>query len=129
MDQNRTTFAGVISQGKRLAQHLLKAGENRLELWSVEMQEEREDLSRMVILGMGVAIFSLMTGIALSGCVVVLLWDYSPFLAFGSLALAYGIIAKILYNKLGEKQKNWKPFEATLEQLKKDRLCLEKSLT
>ena len=47
---------------KRIAQRLLTIGENRLELFLVEVQEERERLLHAVLLLLGVAVFGFLAG-------------------------------------------------------------------
>ena len=43
----------------------------------VEVQEERERLLRAILLALGVAALGLLTGITLTGAIVVLLWGFS----------------------------------------------------
>ncbi len=114
---------------KRLARKLLVIGENRFQLLMVELHEERERLLLAVWLAVAAAMFSLLAGIALTIIIVVALWNHSPIIALLALALLYLAGALLFYLRLVRLQKNWQTLPATLEQLKKDRECLEKKLT
>ena len=114
---------------KRFARRLLTVGENRLELLMVEVQEERERLLHAILLALGVAAFGLLAGVALTGALVVLLWELSPVAALLVLTSLYGATAVCLYRRLTLLLRDWQNLPATLDQLRKDRACLEKSLT
>ena len=107
---------------------LLTIGENRLELMMGEVQEQRERLLHAIVLALGVAAFGLLAGITLTGAVVVLLWDYSPLAVFLALTALYCTAAVFLYRRLTLMLRDWKNLPDTLDQLRKDRECLEKSL-
>ena len=103
--------------------------ENRFDLLMVEVQEERERLLRALLLALGVAVFSLLGGMALSGAIVVLLWRLSPMAALLVLAGVYGTAAFGLFRRLQSLLCDWQNLPATLDQLRKDRECLERHLT
>jgi uncharacterized membrane protein YqjE len=113
---------------KRFTRRLLTLGENRLELLMVEVQEERERLLRAILLALGAAAFGLLAGIALTGTIVVLFWTFSPVAVFLILTGLYGAGALFFYRRLSLLQGDWKAFPATLDQLGKDRACLEMML-
>ena len=46
-----------------------------------------------------------------------------------TLAVLYGATSFVLYRRFTTLQRNWKTLPATLDQLRKDRECLETSLT
>jgi hypothetical protein len=52
----------------------LTIGENRLELLTVEVQEEREHLLHAFLLGLGMAALGLLAAMTLTAAIVVLLW-------------------------------------------------------
>ena len=66
MDPSSNYAEQFIETPKRLARLLLAIGENRLELLSVELQEERERLLCAILLALGVAAFSLLAGVCVS---------------------------------------------------------------
>jgi uncharacterized membrane protein YqjE len=119
----------LVKASKRLARRLLIIGENRFELLMVEVQEERERLLRAILLALGVGAFGLLAGVALTGAIVVWFWEVSRLAALLVLAGLYGAAAVCLYRRLMRLLRDWQNLPATLEQLRKDRACLEKHLT
>jgi uncharacterized membrane protein YqjE len=110
------------------ARQLLVIAENRLELLMVEVQEERERALRAILLALGVAVFGFLAGAALTVALVVMLWAFSPMGVLLTLAVLYGAAAIFLYRHFAILQRNWETLPATLDQLKKDRVCLENYL-
>ena len=119
----------LVGTSKRFTRQLLTIGENRLELLMVEVQEEREQLLHSILLALGVAGFSLLAGMALTGAIVVLLWELSRVAALLVLTGLYGAAAVCLYRRLTRLLRDWQNLPATLDQLRKDHACLEKHLT
>ena len=119
----------LLETAKRLARQLLAIGENRFELLSVDLQESHERILRAVLLALGVAAFSLLAGVCLTAAVTVLFWKLSPFLALSMLTVLYAVTAFCFYRRLTRLLRDWQVFSATLDQLRKDRICLEKHLT
>ena len=118
----------LLETSKRFARRLLTIGENRFELLMVEVQEERTRLLRSILLALGVAAFGLLAGVALTGVIVVGLWEHSPVTALLVLTSLYGAGALCLYRRLTRLLRDWQNLPATLDQLRKDRACLEKIL-
>jgi uncharacterized membrane protein YqjE len=75
------------------------------------------------------AVCAFLTGVALTVALVVLLWQTSPVAVLLVLAALYAAIAVFLHQRFTVLQRNWKTLPATLDQLRKDRACLEKSLS
>ena len=125
-----STNAGQLFEtSKRLARRLLAIGENRFELLMVEVQEERERLLRAILLALGVAALGLLAGMALTGAIVVLVWELSRVAALLVLTGLYGAAAVYFYRRLTRLLRDWQNLPATRDQLRKDRACLEKHLT
>ena len=124
------THAGkLVETSKRFARRILTIGENRFQLLMVEVQEERERFLRAILLALGVAAFGLLAGVALTGAIVVLLWELSRVAALLVLTGLYGATAVWLYRRLSLLLHDWQNLPATFDQLRKDRACLEKHLT
>jgi uncharacterized membrane protein YqjE len=113
---------------KNIARRLLTIGENRLELLTVELQEDRERLLRAFVLALGATVFGLLAGITLTAAIAVFLWAYSHMAALLSLTALYGFASVYLYRRLTVLLRDWRTMTATLDQLRKDRECLEKIL-
>ena len=119
----------LVELSKRFARRLWTIGENRFELLLVEVQEERQHLLRALLLALGAAAFGLLAGAALTGAIVVWLWELSRLAALLVLASLYGATAVWLYRRLTRRLRDWQNLPATLDQLRKDRACLERNLT
>jgi uncharacterized membrane protein YqjE len=128
METASVSFKELATTSRRFAQRLLTIGENRLELLTVEVQEERERLLHAFLLALGVAVFGLLAGITLTAAIVVWLWAYSPVAVLLTLTGLYGVAAVCLYRRLTGLLRDWQTLSATLDQLRKDRACLEKTL-
>ena len=107
---------------------LATIGENRLELLAVEVQEERERLLHAFLLALGVAAFGLLAGIALTAAIADLLWTYSPVAVLLILTGLYAAAGIFLYQRLTGLLRNWQTLSASLDQFRKDRICLENFL-
>lgn len=129
MEAPLTDSRPLVKTAKCFARQLLTLGENRLELLMVEVQEERERLLRAILLALGVAALGLLAGGALTGAMVVLFWEHSPVATLLALAGLYGATSVVTYRRLGRLLRNWQNLPATLDQLRKDRACLEKHLS
>jgi uncharacterized membrane protein YqjE len=129
MESSASSVGQLVETSKRFARRLLIIGENRFELLMVEVQEERERLLHAILLALGVAAFGLLAAIALTATIAVLLWQYSPFAVLLTLTSLYGATAVCLYRRLTRLLRDWQNLPATLDQLRKDRACLEKNLT
>ncbi len=121
-------FRQLVETSKRFARRLLIIGENRLELLMVEVQEERVLLLHATQLALAVAVFGLLAGMTLTAAIVVLLRQYSVVAVLLVLTAIYALAAFGLYRRLTGIFRDRQNFPATLDQLKKDRACLEKNL-
>ncbi len=128
MEPATISFRQLAANSKQFARRLLTIGENRLELLTVEVQEERERLLHAFLLALGVAAFGLLAGLALTAAIVVLLWAWSPLAVLLTLTGLYGAAGICLYRRLTGLLCNWQTLSASLDQLRKDRACLEKNL-
>ena len=128
METVSDSFRQVAATSKQIARRLLTIGENRLELLTVEVQEERERLLRAFLLALGVAAFGMLAGITLTVAIVVLVWAWSPMGVLLALTGLYGATGVYLCQRLITLLRDWQTFSASLDQLRKDRACLEKIL-
>ncbi len=126
MEESTASFGQLASTSKQFAQRLLTIGENRLELLAVEVQEERERLLHAILLALGVAALGLLAGITLTAAIVVLLWAWSQVAVLLILTGLYGATGVCLYRRLTKLLRDWQTLSVTLDQLRKDRTCLEK---
>ena len=128
METATGSFKQLAATSRRFTQRLLTIGENRLELLTVEVQEERERLLHAFLLALGVAAFGLLAGLVLTAAIVVLLSAYSPVAVLLTLTGLYGAAGVCLWRRLTRLLRDWQTLSASLDQLRKDRACLEKNL-
>lgn len=128
MDNISGNLTQLAASSKRIAQRVLTISENRIELLLVELQEERERLLLAILLALAVAAFGLLAGVALTLAVAVLFWASSPLAALLVLAALYVTTAVFLYARLLRLQRDWNTLPGTLDQLRKDRECLERTI-
>jgi len=129
METSSESPPDLACAARRITQRLFVIAGNRLQLLMVEAQEERERILQAMFLGIAAAAFGLLAGVTVTLLIAVVLWNHSPILAVSALAVIYLIAALVFYARLARLQKNWPTLPSTSEQLKKDRECLEKSLT
>ncbi len=130
MNAMETPSANDLTLGdatKRIGHRLFVIIENRLQLLMVEAQEERQRALLAIGLAMGAAAFGLLAGVALTIVIAVALWEHSPIIALLVVTAIYTIAAAYFYTRLVRLQRDWQTFPGTLQQLKKDRECLEKT--
>ncbi len=128
MANSTATYGQLATTSKRMVRRLATIGENRLELLAVEVQEERERILRAFLLALGVATFGLLAGLTLTALIAVWLWAWSPAAVLLILTGLYAAAGIFLYRRLLGVMRNWQTLSASLEQLRKDRECLEKIL-
>jgi uncharacterized membrane protein YqjE len=128
METPSDTVPHLADASKRLAQRALVICENRAELLMVEVQEERERFFRAILLALGAAAFGLLAVVGLTAVIAVAFWQQSPVAALLILTAIYAVVATVLYMRLIRLQRDWQTLPTTLDQLRKDRECLEKNL-
>ncbi|MDX2108856.1 MAG: phage holin family protein [Verrucomicrobiota bacterium] len=128
MKDTNVNLKQLAAMARRFAQRLLTIGENRLELLTLEVQEERQRLLHAFLLALGVAAFGLLASIALTAAVVVAFWEYSPVLVLLIMTVLYGSAGVSLSLRLTRLLRDLQTFPATMDQLRKDRACLAKIL-
>ena len=127
MEASTVSFKHMAATSRQLVRRLLTLGENRLELLAVEVQEERERLLHAFLLALAVAAFGLLAGLTLTAAIV-LCWPGNPVVALLTLTLLYTVAAIILCRRVLGLLRDWQTFAVSLDQLRKDRICLEKIL-
>ncbi len=129
MEPAANNVGQVVESSKEFARRFLAMGEIRLELLMVEVLEERERLFHGFLLALGVAAFGMLAGITLTSAIVVSLWDYSPLAVLVTLTGLYGGAGFQLWRALSRLLSLRRALGASLDELRKDRACLEKILS
>jgi uncharacterized membrane protein YqjE len=128
MDSAPNSFEPLTATSKSFARRLLTIGGNRLELLAVEVQEGRERLLHTVLMVFGVAAFGLLASVTLTAALVILFWAWSPVAVLLALTGLYGATGVFLCRQLTRRLRDWQSLAASLDELRKDRACLEKAL-
>lgn len=128
MSATSARLSQLTDRTKRVGGRLLAIVENRVELLTVEVQEERDRLMQALLLALGLGVLGLLAGVALTAAVAVLFWEHSPLVALLILGALYAGGAACLYARLRRMLRDWETLPATLDQLRKDRECVERIL-
>lgn len=125
MDDKEEASPNFPETLRRIGAAVLAIVQNRLELLIVELHENRLRLFEALLLVMAIVVLGLFTLSLAAAAVIVLVWN-----RFGVIGLfilsGVGLIATVLvFWRLQLRLKNWPLLQGTLEQLKKDRECLE----
>jgi len=119
------TVVGLGDALSGLAASAVAMLRTRMELATLEFEEQRERTKMMLILAVVATVFACFTLIALSALVVTLFWERSPVGALLGVAVTYAIIAGIAIYAL--KQNSFpRPFAATLRELERDAEALRR---
>jgi uncharacterized membrane protein YqjE len=129
MEESAVSLKQLSATAKNLVRRLLTIGENRLELLTVEVLVGRERLLRACALALAAAAFGLLAGLTLTAAIVVWLWAWSPLAVLLILTVLYGGAGIGLSLQLLRLLREWQTLPGTLDQLRKDRACLEKILS
>ncbi len=113
---------GLTGSIRRMMDSVLALAQNRFELFAVELQEEKIRAVELLLLAAAAIVLGILTLVAATATVVVLLWDSSPVLVLGIITLGYALGAALIIRKLREKlSAAVPPFSGTVEEFKKDR--------
>ena len=126
MDETRHESGGLFATGKRILKTLYSLAETRLELFVVELQEERIRMFDALLLVSVCVLCSFMALALLTLIVIVVFWEQHRILVMVLLTLAYAAGAGWSFYRLRRRFEQWQSFSSTLEQIKKDQSCLEK---
>jgi uncharacterized membrane protein YqjE len=107
-------------------QTLRETVETRIELFLVELKEQQIHQIEAAVLIAVALICGIMMVLLLTFAVVVIFWDNHRILVSLLLAGVYAAGAAGAIWKLRSLTKQWHPFSATLEEIKKDAACFKK---
>src|ERR1039457_612274 len=126
MDETPPAAGVLLSTVTRMFQTLRDMAENRVELFLTELKEERIRLFDALLLAAIAVVCALMALVMVTLTVVVVFWDTNRLLVLTLVTVTYAVAATVAFVKLRARLQRWQAFSETLEQIKKDRSCLEK---
>jgi uncharacterized membrane protein YqjE len=125
MEEPGDSGKGVFASLRRLLKTSFAIAQNRLELFLVELQQERLQLFETLLLLGVVLILAGMSLLVFTVTVVVLCLRADRLGPVVLLMLVYLVATGIAGWRLRLRLKGWAPFSATVAELKKDKVCLE----
>ena len=125
MSEASETKPGVWTSLKRILDTLLATAQNRVELFAVELQEEKCRLVEAILCAAAVAAFGMMTLSLVTFTVVILFWENGRLAALGGLCVLYLVGTALAWRALQARLKARSAFAGALDEFKKDRACLE----
>ena len=125
MDTSPEPSPGLFSAVRRLLNTALAGVENRIELFLVELREERFRVCDVLLLGCAGAVLGFMALLTVTVTLVVIFWDSARVIVLVALSAGYSLATIGILWRLKVRLRNWSSFAATLEEIKKDRACLE----
>ena len=116
---------GFISAFRVLGDSLLATVQDRLELFSVELQEEKFRLI-LTFIWISAAVFTAMMAIAFASLTLVyLFWESARIAVLGGLTIFYAgalVVIILAFRRYIARQPS--PFSATRQEIGKDRTCI-----
>jgi uncharacterized membrane protein YqjE len=113
--------AGPVESLKGLGETLAEIASTRAELFAVELQEESQRLQRMIVFAALAAVFLAAALLLVAGFVVLLFWDTHRVAASAGVTILYAGVGAWAAMRLRALVRNRPPpFEATLEELRRD---------
>ena|SRR5438876_5778734 len=126
MTESDHSAEGLFASARRLLDTGLAAAETRLELFSVELKEERFRLVELLLWTAAAVFFAVMSLTVLTFAVVFLFWESARGYVLGAFCLIYSTAAVWSFFRLKNKLKTGViPFADSLSEIKKDRACLQ----
>jgi uncharacterized membrane protein YqjE len=115
-----STAPGLLASFKRLLLTIVGIVRNRIELFAVELQEERLRLLNAVLLAAVVVVFGLLTLVMLTFTLLYLAGEEHRLAAAAAMTVVYLLVTLGAFWRLRTKLKNWQMFSATRTELQKD---------
>jgi len=128
MDNRTPASPGFLDSLAHLGDNLLGTLQERLELVSIELQEEKYRLVQLIIWISATVFAAGMTLTFITLTVVYLFWDTARLAVLGGFAGLYGlalVFVVIALRRVFTHQP--KPFAATIDSITEDRACIRKS--
>ncbi len=119
------TTLGVWASLRRILDTLLATAQNRVELFAVELQEEKCRLVEAILCTAAVAACGMMTLSLATFTIVVLFWEKGRLAVLGGLCGLYLVGTVLAWRALQRRLKARSAFADTLGELSKDRACLK----
>lgn len=125
MEDTGNEAGGLLASVRRVVRSVTDLAHSRVELFLIELKEERIHVVNVLILVAASVVCAGMALLLMTISLVVIFWEQRVLVILLLTALyAAGALATFL--SLRQRLRKHRPFTATLEQFKKDRECLGK---
>ena len=122
MGGHESKSAGLFDSLRRLGDSVLSLAHRRLELASLELQEEKHRLIDLLLRAALLVVLGILTLVSATALVVVIFWERSPVAALAIVTGLYALAVLMVALGLRAKLKTGPPpFSDTIAELKKDR--------
>ena len=117
MSEATETKPGVWASLQRILDTLLATAQNRVELFAVELQEEKCRLAEAILCAAAAAALGMMTLTLVTFTVVILFWENGRIPALVGLSMLYLVGTALAWRALRSRLKARSAFTGTLEEL------------
>jgi uncharacterized membrane protein YqjE len=115
---------GILEPVWKALDTAVAAAQNRLELFRVEVQEEKVRVMELALLASAIIVLGTLALTVGTVAVVMVVWNDGGLIALACLASGYAIGAFAAWRALKARLKSEPPFAGTSEELRKDRECI-----
>jgi uncharacterized membrane protein YqjE len=125
MESAAAKSSSVLTAASSLLENVLASVRNRIQIFSIELQEEKIRAIQLLVWVAAMVFAGMMTLAFASLTVIYFFWENARLAALGGMTVFYAIGLIVLWKKLQTYlARQPKPFEATLSELEKDRACI-----
>lgn len=124
MSEGPEERAGIWASARTLLDTVLATVQNRVELFAVELQEEKCRWIEALLCATAVAAFGMMALSLITFTIVIVFWDNGRLPALIGLTALYLIGTGLAWRALQVRLRARSTFSASLDELKEDRSCL-----
>lgn len=125
MADDSNPSSGSLSSAKRLLATGVAAVQTRLELFLVEIEEEKHRLVELFVWILIAVSLGLITLLLATFTIIYLFWERAPLTVLIVLGVVYAAATLLAYKTVQARIRSRSAFSATLDEIKKDRACLE----
>jgi uncharacterized membrane protein YqjE len=124
---NNDQDSGWTAASRRLASNAMGAVQNRIELFALELREEKNQAVHVLIWVCAAVLCGLMALVAVTAAVILFVPEDKRAYAAGGFAVLYLALAVVAYLKArGRMKDETPPFSATIDEFRKDQEWLQR---
>ena len=124
MSDSRPGPGGIFTSLRRLLDNGLALAQNRVELFAVELREEKCRLVEIMLWAAAVVALAMMTLSVSTILIVLLFWETARIAVLLALSLLYLLATLLVWRGLRTRLNRTSAFSATLGEIGRDRACL-----